>query len=124
PCPDVPAAARYYRRAGALLALFHALGSTGCHQHSLVASGEHPVLVDPETILHPRAVPRGSPAEVGGARLAARRWMEESVLEAGFLPTWTSTPDGRSVDVSGLGGVTEQESALAMPRWQRVNTDA
>jgi type 2 lantibiotic biosynthesis protein LanM len=124
PVADEAAAHRYYRRAGMLAALFYALGSTDCHQHNLIAAGEQPVLVDTETLLHPRLEPHGSPTEVAGARTAARRWMEESVLEADFLPSWTSAGAGRGFDMSGLGGVTPQESVILTPRWQQPNSDA
>jgi type 2 lantibiotic biosynthesis protein LanM len=122
--PDEAAGRRYFRRAGMLTALFYALGATDCHQHNLVAAGEQPVLVDAETLLHPRVQPHGSPDEVAGARTAARRWMEESVLESDFLPAWIAAGDGRTIDMSGLGGVTEQKSVILTPHWQRVNTDA
>lgn len=124
PAPDREAARRYFRRAGMLAALFYGLGSTDCHQQDLVAAGEHPVLVDAETLLHARLLPHGGTAEVEGARTAARRWMEESVFEADFLPAWTAAGEGRSIDISGLGGVQPQRSVALTPRWERVNTDA
>ncbi|MDQ6793054.1 MAG: type 2 lanthipeptide synthetase LanM family protein [Candidatus Dormibacteraeota bacterium] len=121
---DEAAGRRYFRRAGMLTALFYGLGSTDCHQHNVVAAGEQPVLVDAETLLHPRVQPHGGADEVAGARTAARRWMEESVLESDFLPAWTGAGEGRSIDISGLGGVDQRESVILTPRWQRVNTDA
>src|ERR1700730_8305771 len=107
-----------------LTALFYALGSTDCHQHSVVLPGERPLLVNAETLLHPRVQPHGGPDEVAGARTAARRWMEESVLESDFLPAWTTAGDGRTIDISGLGGMNQQESVILTPRWQRANADA
>src|SRR5207253_338101 len=95
-----------------------------CHRHNLVAAGEHPVLVDAETLLHPTVLPHGGAAEVAGPRTAARRWMEESVFEADFLPSWTPAGEGRSIDVSGLCGIEPQRSVLLTPRWERVNSDS
>lgn len=124
PALDAQSARRYFRRAGMLMALFYGLGSTDCHQHNLVAVGDHPLLVDAETLLHPRVLPHGSAAEVAGARTAGRRWMEESVFEADFLPAWTVAGDGRRIDISGLGGVEPQRSVLLTQSWERVNSDA
>nr|WP_240926811.1 DUF4135 domain-containing protein [Rhodococcus kroppenstedtii] len=46
-------AARFHRRAGRMLAVFTALGSTDGHAENVVAAGDHPVPVDVETLLHP-----------------------------------------------------------------------
>lgn len=54
---------RFYRRQGALLALLHVLDGTDTHFENLVACGDHPVLVDVETLFHPRrANPAPSPS--------------------------------------------------------------
>lgn len=53
-CPDGAAITRFYRRAGQLLALLHVLGGIDCHFENVIAHGEHPVVVDCETVLHPR----------------------------------------------------------------------
>lgn len=50
---DADAAARFHRRAGRMLAVFTALGSTDGHAENVVAAGDHPVPVDVETLLHP-----------------------------------------------------------------------
>ncbi|MDP9188916.1 MAG: type 2 lanthipeptide synthetase LanM, partial [Actinomycetota bacterium] len=44
----------FYRRLGALTALLAALHATDCHADNFVARGPSPVLVDAETLLHPR----------------------------------------------------------------------
>jgi lantibiotic modifying enzyme len=43
---------RYYQRAGQLLCLLYVLGANDCHNENLIACGEHPVLVDLETLMH------------------------------------------------------------------------
>ena len=73
PCRDRDEARRYYERAGMLLSLFYVLEGTDCHHQNIIASGEYPVLIDAETLMHHRA-PRGSPRERkrsdGGLRAA------------------------------------------------------
>jgi len=44
----------HFRRLGALAAVLAALGATDCHADNFVAAGPDPVLVDAETLLHPR----------------------------------------------------------------------
>jgi lantibiotic modifying enzyme len=50
-----------------LLALVQALEGTDCHLENIVASGDQPVLVDAETLLHPRAAAVIARAEQTGA---------------------------------------------------------
>ena len=95
-CPDGEAAGRYYERAGALIALAELLDATDLHCGNVVAHGEHPVLVDLETLLQPRW-----PGE------------ERSLLDTGLVPCWIRGPDGGSYDVSGLGAIAAQRYAGA-----------
>ena len=55
PCRDQDEARRYYERAGMLLCLFYLLEGTDCHYENIIASGEYPVLIDTETLMHHRA---------------------------------------------------------------------
>jgi type 2 lantibiotic biosynthesis protein LanM len=84
PCRDEEEAQRYYRRAGMLLCLLYALEGTDCHNENLIACGEHPVLVDMETLLHhrPRLEEEGGGAP---APLLAFEQMAHSVLRTGLL---------------------------------------
>lgn len=53
PCGNEEEARRYYRRSGMLLCLVYLLGGTDCHYQNVIASGEQPVLVDLEAVMHP-----------------------------------------------------------------------
>src|SRR5262249_29062372 len=46
---------RFYERQGGYLALLYAVAASDFHFENLVAFGEHPVLVDLESLFHPRA---------------------------------------------------------------------
>jgi type 2 lantibiotic biosynthesis protein LanM len=123
PCEDEAAAQRYYQRAGILLCLLYVLQGNDCHDENLIASGEHPVLVDLETLLHPRAHEVGSINEVGAQFLADRQFFQDSVLWVGLLPRWELGADGgKAHDISGLGGVGG-EVPVQMQNWQNINTD-
>jgi type 2 lantibiotic biosynthesis protein LanM len=122
PCKEHTGAQRYYRRAGMLLCLVYALEGTDCHRENLIASGEHPVLVDMETLMHHR--PRLEDQKEGAlAQVLAYEQMMHSVLRTGLLPNWQVLNDARSAyDVSGLGG-WEQELQVQASQWLHVNTD-
>lgn len=49
--PDQPA--RYFYRIGALCALFGAIGASDLHEENLLAGGEHPCVIDTETMIRP-----------------------------------------------------------------------
>ena len=122
-CRDREEAHRYYRRAGMLLCLIYALEGTDCHYENIIASGEHPVLVDMETLMHhrPRLEDEGEGAL---AQLLALEQIAHSVLRTGLLPNWQIANDGRAAyDISGLGGIGEQELEVRVQQWTHINTD-
>jgi type 2 lantibiotic biosynthesis protein LanM len=121
PCPSVDAACRYYERAGMLLCLLYVLQGNDCHEENLIANGEHPVLIDLETLLHPRV--RESEPENESDALPEDPFVD-SVLGCGLLPQWELVgEDGQVEDVSGLGGGGESPIAMRRLIWEKVNQD-
>ena len=51
-CKDKPAARRFYRRMGGIIGAAYVLRAADCHRENIIASGEHPVLVDAEALWH------------------------------------------------------------------------
>lgn len=123
PVPDHAAADRYYERAGGLLALMRALDGSDCHHENVVAAGEHPYLIDAETLLQPRLrPPRGE--RVDGAFAMADREISEGVLGVGLLPVWFTRPGAQTaVDVSGLGRLSDGATFGLAPQWEGLGTD-
>ncbi|MCP6762977.1 MAG: type 2 lanthipeptide synthetase LanM family protein [Fischerella sp. CENA71] len=124
PCIDEAAAARFYQRAGMLLCVIYVLRGTDCHYENLIASGEHLVLLDMETLLHHEAnVIENSPDAQEWETMAMQQFWN-SVLRTGLLPRWDFSGD-RTVayDISGLGSTALQQSPRKAPRWQLINTD-
>jgi type 2 lantibiotic biosynthesis protein LanM len=126
PCPcrhqrDVEA---FYYRAGMLLCLTYALEGTDCHNENLIARGEHPVLIDHETMFQPRIRYFGPPGEEGPLSLANRFFYEDSVFRTGLLPRWKIRPSGESFDSSGLGGTEVQLTHRQRKAWEKTNTAA
>jgi len=53
-CASQAEVQRFYERQGAYLALLYVLDATDFHHENLIAAGEHPILIDLETLFHPR----------------------------------------------------------------------
>lgn len=125
PCSSEAEAAAFYARAGMLLCILHVLRATDCHRENLVACGTQPVLIDIETILHPRdpAVASDDTGFVSG--IAPQERFLDSVLRTGMLPRWRFSEDTRvAYDTSGLGSPSPQRVPRKVERWVNINTDA
>ncbi|MGV3615430.1 MAG: type 2 lanthipeptide synthetase LanM family protein [Fimbriimonas sp.] len=122
-CSDGTEVARYYHRAGILLALLTVLQTTDVHTENLMAAGEHPVLVDLETVMQPQEKLRSGSAATGSFdEIGDLMW--GSVLRPGLLPQWTfDRSRKRASDLSGLGHTTQDVVYDAAMRWHHVNTD-
>jgi type 2 lantibiotic biosynthesis protein LanM len=124
PCRHQREVQAFYYRAGMLLCLIYALEGTDCHNGNLIAAGEHPVLIDPETMLQPMIRDFGPQGEEGPLSLANRFFYDDSVFRTGLLPQWQIRPSGESYDVSGLGGTEVQLTHRRRRTWENINTDA
>jgi type 2 lantibiotic biosynthesis protein LanM len=121
-CRDEDEARRYYERAGMLLCLFYALEGTDCHYENIIASGEYPVLIDTETLMHHRA--RDMVPGDENAQTEAYERLGRSVMRTGLLPRWELSADRQTAyHISGLGESDEQELPIRTQRWARINTD-
>jgi type 2 lantibiotic biosynthesis protein LanM len=121
-CSSEAEVQRYYIRAGMLLCLFYALEATDCHYENIIASGEHPVLIDMETLLQHRAGLDGD-GEASANSAANRMFYWDSVFRTAFLPRWTVGVSGQSYDISGIGGATGETMTFRRKTWQFPNSD-
>ncbi len=108
---------RYFRRLGAQLAILHALRATDMHQENVLACGEHPMLVDLETVLHPRL---GSERAGVVDPLIAETGLD-CVLRVGLLPR---SDVAFGVDISGLGRDPAGEFEASQLGWIGAGADA
>ncbi|MFZ3359151.1 MAG: type 2 lanthipeptide synthetase LanM, partial [Xanthobacteraceae bacterium] len=120
-CTDQDGHARFFRRAGAWLALLHAFAATDMHQENMIACGDHPVPIDLETILQPTAEEHKTHEPAGEAFDAALDIVANSVMTVGLLPAY-----GRSVEnkVFAMGGMTADWGARTVITWNAINSDA
>ncbi len=107
---------RFYRRQGSYLALLYAIQATDFHFENLIAAGEHPILVDLETLFHERLP--------GSTNDPALKGMAHSAVSIGLLPR-LSYFDGfdKGIDFSGLGAVNDQEIDFPIYRFESTGTD-
>ncbi|RCW20648.1 type 2 lantibiotic biosynthesis protein LanM [Ciceribacter lividus] len=119
PCQTVAEVARYYQRLGSLLALLRLCGGVDVHFENLISSGDHPYVVDLETLLHRDArCPRGKASAV--ARRSAAR--NRTVLRVGLLPDWMTGADG-VFDLSGAGADSDQVAPFLQPKFEQFDRD-
>jgi type 2 lantibiotic biosynthesis protein LanM len=111
---------RFYQRQGGYLALLYILQATDFHFENLIAAGEHPVLIDLESLLHPQL----ANSEMTSSEQLAAEKMNSSVLRIGLLPQriWFSADD-TGLDLSGLGASKGQLSPRGVPYWEQAGTD-
>jgi type 2 lantibiotic biosynthesis protein LanM len=119
-CVTTEEVRRFYERQGAYLALLYALEATDMHAGNLIAAGEHPMLVDLETLFHPR-VETDNSLFVEEPAFAAF-W--HSAIRVGLLPLrlW-GNEDAPGVNISGLGGEEGQMTPRPVPQWADGGTD-
>jgi type 2 lantibiotic biosynthesis protein LanM len=100
PCRSEEEVHRFYRRQGGYMALLYLIGGIDFHHENLIAAGEHPVLVDLETLFHPDLEVR----ELAPDRDRSGRSIWDSVMRIGLLPrrVWGDA-EQQGVDLSGLG---------------------
>ena len=115
PCSNKRELSRYHYRLGGLIALLWALEGIDYHAENLMACGEHPVIVDLESLFHPRAAlqqPADTPAM---AHIGSNHDIDHSVMRTGLLPgsQFGVGPNGRSLDISGMADVSVQKSPHA-----------
>lgn len=94
---------RYYIRAGILLGLLYAFGSSDMHCLNLIANGENPVLIDLEAL--------------------TGRSIETDVRSTFFLPTHYIIADGSPLYGNALGAETYTRTVHTEIKWNNVNTD-
>jgi type 2 lantibiotic biosynthesis protein LanM len=120
-CQSQSEVIRFYRRQGGFLALAYLLHATDLHYENIIAHGEHPVLVDLETLFHQpfRVHTRGTEATARAEEL-----LEVSVLRTGLLPrrAWGDA-EHPGVNIGGLGSSAPQVVAQPVAGWADTGTD-
>ncbi|MBL8943471.1 MAG: type 2 lantipeptide synthetase LanM family protein [Myxococcales bacterium] len=121
PATSMDEARAYYRRLGGLAAVTYVLGAIDLHHENLIAAGEHPVLLDVETLFHPDLLE----LDDGVAHERSLRLLADSVAGSGMLPQRGVDASGNlGPDLSGLGVDGVQTMSHLVPRWVDAGTTA
>jgi type 2 lantibiotic biosynthesis protein LanM len=112
----------FHRRAGGLLALFHAMRGIDFHYENVIAAADFPIPVDLETLLHPeRPDPQADYPADPAAALAITQAIG-SVLGTLYLPLWIRRPEGGVIPIGGLDAPRSRRERRTV--FSDVNTDA
>ena len=115
-CPSLNLVDQYDECQGGLLALFYVLAGTDLHCDNIIACGSCPVVVDVETIFHPRLGAK--------ARGCAAEGLAWSVVGTGLLPfPLRMREDAEPIDRSGLGAGQCEISPFALLCPEQAGTD-
>jgi type 2 lantibiotic biosynthesis protein LanM len=119
-CTSAQELERFYERQGGYLALLYALNATDLHFENVIASGEHPVLIDLESFFQADLYfsKEDTAAYPPGAEL-----LRTSVLRTNLLPLRTFRGGNQSIDISGLSGAGGQLTPRPVPQWNSAGTD-
>ncbi|MEO0472043.1 MAG: type 2 lanthipeptide synthetase LanM [Bacteroidota bacterium] len=120
-CEDRAAVERYYERAGILLALTFILNSTDFHSENIIASGEHPVLVDHETLVNPPI--KMNLDALDEAKKQEHLRQEASVLRAALLPMRFVSTNVPNDSISGFGSIGNGVFPINSAKYEDTNTD-
>jgi type 2 lantibiotic biosynthesis protein LanM len=121
PCTTHEEVRNFFRRAGALLALFQVLGSSDFHHENVIACRDYPIPVDLETLLCPGRRTGEENQERHAAIVAAEQLTRSSVLESGYLPHWNRF---RSKKWTSGGLAWSAPETVMVTGYRHVNTDA
>ncbi|HEY4563756.1 MAG TPA: type 2 lanthipeptide synthetase LanM, partial [Thermoanaerobaculia bacterium] len=119
PCQTRDELRRFYRRQGAFLVLLYVLNANDFHRENLIAAGEHPLLIDLESLCAPD-YGRSDPTTFDSL---AQYELNDSVIRVMLLPFFHENKTGEVVDLSGLGGGDDELSAHEGLVWEAAGTD-
>lgn len=118
-CASMDGVRRFYERQGGYLAILYLLNGGDFHCDNVIASGEHPILVDVEALFHGSVV-----ANAPGIFGVAGQYCQSSVLRSGLLPMPLRYVEGaQRLDRSGLGAGESQMSPFALLHPEESGTD-
>ncbi|SFJ59580.1 type 2 lanthipeptide synthetase LanM family protein [Thermoflavimicrobium dichotomicum] len=98
---------RFYQRIGQQLALLYAINAIDFHNENLIAHGEHPVLVDLETLFNQYSFPTNIEATAYDVCL---KMLNQSVLATNLLPaiSFYNDAEGFGINIAGIGNEENQ----------------
>lgn len=119
-CADREGFRRFFRRAGAWLALFHCFAASDMHQENMIATGDHPVPIDLEMILQATSEEQKTHYPEDEAFEVAVETIANSVSMVGLLPAYGRSPENK---IYAVGGMTSGQTYRKKVEWKNINSD-
>ncbi|XKK15700.1 type 2 lanthipeptide synthetase LanM [Bacillus sp. CB28A.1] len=115
---------KFYERLGRILAILHIMNATDFHYENLIAHGEHPVLIDYESLFHHTIIPEIG-TNIDSVFEKAEKIIGNSVVSTGMIPTESTqgVHNQNSLDVSGIKGQSQQILPFEIPTITNQFTD-
>jgi type 2 lantibiotic biosynthesis protein LanM len=113
PCENQAAVKNFYTRAGMLLSLLFILGAKNCGSENAIANSEYPIIIDADTLMYP----------IVKSNDKSEDWFQDSVLKAGFLPSWEGNIFSASAQDSSVIGNIYPQQVNSSREWKFINTD-
>lgn len=123
-CKNKKEVENYYTRIGQLLSVLYILNANDFHHENIIASGENPVLIDLESLLHSSMEIENDLFTRSGK--LAEKILAESVYSVGLLPQRiTNRVNGEdiSIEISGLGFEEDQVAPFKNYGVKHPNSD-
>ncbi|MBK1813745.1 type 2 lantipeptide synthetase LanM family protein [Clostridium sp. YIM B02505] len=123
-CKSIKEVEEFYKRMGQLIAILHSLNAVDFHCENIIADGANPMLIDLETLFHPYVKVHYDGYETESQKMA-NTVIENSVQSIGILPYYLMNEENSDamLDISGLGGATDQKSPFKSYVIKDQNTD-
>lgn len=109
-CDNQTQLENYYICMGVHMFLTYFLGTKDLHYENIIASGEYPVLIDLETLVH-----TSHNSERNTVKEEIVHQLSQSVLYSGLLPFYHWNKDGNGIDSSGIRGSGGQKYPFKTP---------
>ncbi len=113
----------YYHRMGMLLAVSYLLDATDLHFDNIISHGEYPVIIDLETLMHPRKNLENAQDLEDNIQSFSYNLLKKSVLRTGLLPIWMSAENGQSFSSGALQEFNAKPVYVITSEFKNVNTD-
>ena len=118
PCQNKEEVQRFYERIGSMLCLLYTINAVDFHHENIIAHGEHPVLIDLESLFHPEAFLENA----NDINFQIQQKMKKSVLSINMLP-FKMYLDNGVVDISGVANTEGKEVPNPSLVWTAEGTD-
>ena len=119
-CCDPLQVTSFYKKLGALLAIFHILAASDMHFENIIASGENPIAIDLEMLFQVSFLDSENTAVSKSAVQLAASKTVDSVLSVGLLPNFIKSTGGK---IYTSGGVSNSARTIRKKNWKFTNTD-